>query len=145
MSNRQNPVRFAVDFANKQIIATEATLNKAKRFGCAEYNELCELMEAHPRFKVVAKTVRRNKSKQTYKALTFTFIEKYISIQPDKEKIMREYRAIKISAKNLGRSVYPDTKRWFIDRFSSEGKPFDMDEATREIENAAAQTVTATE
>ena len=139
MSNRKNPVRFTVDFAEKQIIGTVTSLNKAKYPGSDEYKELCELMDAHPRFKVTAKPVKENKSKQTYKALNFTFIEAYISIQSDKEQIMREFEAIKISAKNLGRSVYPDTKRWFIDRFSSEDKPFDMDEAAREIETAAAQ------
>ena len=32
MSYRKNTVRFAIDFANKQIIATEANLNRAKRF-----------------------------------------------------------------------------------------------------------------
>lgn len=31
MSNRRNPARFAIDFANKQIIATETVLNRAKR------------------------------------------------------------------------------------------------------------------
>ena len=139
MSNRKNPVRFAVDFAGKKIIGTETSLNKAKRPGSAEYNELCELMEAHPHFKIVAKKTKRNKSKQTYKDLNFTFIEKYISIQKEPEKVMQEYKAVKASAEGLGRSVYPHVKRWFIERFSNESNPFDMDKATREIETAAAQ------
>lgn len=131
--------RFTVDFVNKQIIGTKASLDKAKNYGSAEYNELCELIEAHPRFKVVAKAVKRNKSKQTYKALNFTFIEKYISIQADAEKIMTEYAAVKSAAESMNRSVYPRVKRWFIERFSSTDKPFDMDEATKAIETAAAQ------
>ena len=139
MSNRKNPARFTVDFVSKQIIGTKTSLDKAKRYGTPEYNELCELMEAHPRFRVVTKNVQKNKSKQTYKNLDFKFIEKYISIQPDAEKIMREYEAVKTSAESLGRSVYPHVKRWFIERFSTEEKPFNMDKATREIENAAAQ------
>lgn len=139
MSNRKNPARFTVDFVSKQIIGTKTSLDKAKRYGTPEYNELCELMEAHPRFRVVTKNVQKNKSKQTYKNLDFKFIEKYISIQHDAEKIRREYEAVKTSAESLGRSVYPHVKRWFIERFSTEEKPFNMDKATREIENAAAQ------
>lgn len=139
MGNNKTANHFALDFVNCQIVGTETSLKKAQYPGSAEYKEICELMEAHPRFKVATKKVKRNKSKQTYKALNFTFIEKYISIQPNNERIMQEYEAIKSSAKSLGRSVYPDTKRWFIERFSSEDKPFAMDEAAKEIENAAAQ------
>lgn len=139
MSNCKNPARFTVDFVSKKIVGTQASLNKAKYFGTPEYNELCELMEAHPRFRVATKKVKQNNSKQTYKNLNFTFIEKYISIQPDAENIMREYENVKTSAESLGRSVYPRVKRWFIERFSTGDKPFDVEEATREIENAAAQ------
>lgn len=139
MSNRKNPPRFTVDFINKKIAGTKASFDKAKRYGSSEYNELRGLMNDNPGFEIVVKTVKQNKSKQAYKKLDFTFIERYISIQPDAEKIMREYEAIKISAKSLGRSVYPDTKRWFIERFSSEDKLFNMDEAAKAIEAAAAQ------
>ena len=76
-------------------------------------------MSDNPDFEIVVKEIKQNKSKQSYKKLDFKFIESYISIQPDAEKIMREYEAIKISAKSLGRSVYPDTKRWFLEKFSS--------------------------
>lgn len=131
--------RFTVDFINKQIIGTKASLNKAKYCDSDEYKELCELVEAHPRFKVVEKKVKQNKSKQTYKKLDFTFIEKYISIQTDAEKIMIEYTAVKSAAESMNRSIYPRVKRWFIERFSSTDEPFDMDKATRAIENAAAQ------
>ena len=131
--------RFTVDFFTKKIIGTKASFDKARRHGSSEYKELCGLMSDNPDFEIVVKEIKQNKSKQSYKKLDFKFIESYISIQPDAEKIMREYEAIKISAKSLGRSVYPDTKRWFLEKFSSEDKPFDMDEATREIETAAAQ------
>lgn len=131
--------RFTVDFFTKKIIGTKASFDKARRYSSSEYKELCGLMSDNPDFEIVVKEIKQNKSKQSYKKLDFKFIESYISIQPDAEKIMREYEAIKISAKSLGRSVYPDTKRWFLEKFSSEDKPFDMDEATREIETAAAQ------
>lgn len=139
MSNRKNPVRFTVDFEERKIIGTKASLNKAKRYDSSEYKELCLLIAAHPQFEVVAKEVRENNSKQTYKALDFLFIEKYILIQPNRNELMGEYKAVKSTAKSLGRSVYPHVKRWFLEKFSSEGKPFDMEEATKEIENAAAQ------
>lgn len=143
MSNCKSPARFTVDFVKKQITGTKTSLDKAKHYGSPEYKELCELMEAHPRFRVVTKVAKENSSKHTYKNLNFKFIEKYISIQPDAERIMREYEAVKASAESLGRSVYPRVKRWFIERFSTGDKPFDVEEATREIKNAVAQSGTA--
>lgn len=136
MSNRKSPVRFAVDFTNRQIIGTEASLNKAKRYGSNEYNELCQLMEAHPRFTVVRKEIGQNKSKKTYKNLSFKFIEKYISIQPNSDEIKREYQNVKVTAASLEVSVYPYTKSWFLKRFGSKDKPFDMEKALEEINNA---------
>ena len=58
--------RFTVDFVNKKIIGTKTSLNKAKHYGTPEYNELCELMEAHPRFRVVTKKVKKSTGKHTY-------------------------------------------------------------------------------
>lgn len=133
MNNRKNPVRFAVDFANKQIIGTETNLNKAKRYGSPEYNELCKLIEAHPRFEVVAKAIQRRANKQTYKELNFAFIETYISIQPNAAEIKSEYEHVKHIAASLNISVYPYTKSWFLKKFSISGSPFDMDKAREEI------------
>jgi len=136
MSNRKSPVRFAVDFASKQIIGTEASLNKAKRYGSNEYNELCRLMEAHPRFSVVKKEIEQSKSKRTYKKLNIAFIETYISIQPHADEIKQEYQNVKTTATSLKVSVYPYTKSWFLKKFGSKDKPFDMDKALEEINNA---------
>jgi len=133
MSSRKNPIRFAVDFASSTIIGTEASLNKARRYGSPEYKELCKLMKAHPQFTVVQKEIAHNKSKETYKNLSFDFIEKYISIQPYADEIKREYEHVKEIAANMGLSVYPYTKSWFLKKFSVDGKPFDMDVARAEI------------
>ena len=135
MSNRKSPARFAVDFTNRQIIGTTASLNRAKRYGSIEYNELCKLMEAHPQFTVVKKEIGQNKSKKTYKNLSFAFIEKYISIQPNADENKREYQEVKTTAVSLGISVYPYTKSWFLKKFGSKDKPFDMDKAIEEINN----------
>lgn len=135
MSIRKNPIRFAVDFTSKQIIGTETSLIKARRYGSAEYNELCKLMEAHPQFEVVAKKIEHRASKQTYRKLSFAFIENYISIQTNAAEIKSEYEQVKQHAATLNMSVYPYTKSWFLKRFSIDGKPFNMDTAIEEINN----------
>lgn len=133
MSNRKNPVRFAVDFAGRQITGTQASLNKAKHYGSEEYKELCKLVEAHPCFKIVKKEVQENKSKKTYKHMDFRFMKAYISIQPNAAELMKEYRQVKEVAETLGLSVYPHTKSWFLKKFSTEKERFDMKKAIEEM------------
>lgn len=132
MSNRN----FTIDFTAKQIIGTKTSLKKARCYGSAEYKELCKLVEAHPRFRVVKRKIEKNNSKQTYKKLNFKFIENYISIQSNKDELLREYNEIKKFAVSVGMSVYPYTKSWFLKKFGTEDKPFNMDEAREEIKSA---------
>lgn len=88
MNNRKSTIRFSVDFENRQIVATNATLKKAQRYGSKEYKELCKLSKAHPQFDVVAKEIEKNETKRTYLGLDYAFIEKYISIQSDANSII---------------------------------------------------------
>lgn len=138
MNNRRNPVRFAVDFTNRQIIATETVLNRAKRFGSNEYKELCRLTSAHPQFAIVKKEVEQNTKKKTYKHLSFSFMEEYIAIQSDADEVMREYKAIRQVTMELDTGAYPRTKSWFLKKFGTESTPFDMDKAIDEISKARA-------
>ena len=117
MNSRRNPARFAIDFANRQIIATETVLNKAKRFGSTEYTELCRLTNAHPQFSIVKKEVEQSTKKKTYKHLSFSFMEEYISIQPNADEVMREYKAIRQVTMEWETGAYPRTKSWFLKKF----------------------------
>lgn len=140
--------RFTVDFVSKQIIGTKTSLNKAKHYGTPEYKELCELMEAHPRFRVVTKKVKKNTSKHTYKDLNYEFIENYISIQPRSEAIKKEYENIKKIAIDYNFSVYSYTKSWFLKKFGTKDEPFDMKKARAELKSAGfemAETQTDTD
>lgn len=138
MNSRRNPARFAIDFANRQIIATETVLNKAKRFGSNEYTELCRLTNAHPQFSIVKKEVEQSTKKKTYKHLSFSFMEEYISIQPNADEVMREYKAIRQVTMEWETGAYPRTKSWFLKKFGTESNPFDMDKAIDEISKAKA-------
>lgn len=138
MNSRRNPARFAIDFANRQIIATETVLNKAKRFGSTEYTELCRLTNAHPQFSIVKKEVEQSTKKKTYKHLSFSFMEEYISIQPNADEVMREYKAIRQVTMEWESGAYPRTKSWFLKKFGTESNPFDMHKAIDEISKAKA-------
>ena len=134
-TNKNMNVHFTINFFDKQIIGTKASFNKAgKGFG-AEYEELAAKMAAHPDFKLVEKEQKHKstKAKRTYDGLDFDFMEAYIEMQTDAQKLKNEYESVKQMAANCGTSKYPLTKKWFLGKFGTEDQPFDMEQARKDI------------
>ena len=131
MENKKSAPRFIINFAEKQIIGTKASFDKAGKGEGAIYEELAAKIAAHPKFKLVIKEQKKRstKAKQTYDGLNFDLIEKFIAIQPDADSLMRAYNGAKKMAKDTGSSVYPFTKKWFLGQF----KDFDVAEAKKAI------------
>ena len=130
-----NTVRFTIDFINKKIIGTKASFDKAsKGFGPA-YEELSEKISKHPNFDLVVKEQKKHttKAKRTYNGMGFDFMEAYIETRKNAETLMAEYESVKKMAKDSGLSIYPITKKWFLDEFDPDDKGFDMDKAREEI------------
>ena len=134
-ANENMNVRFTIDFINKTISGTQSSFNKAgKGFG-DEYEELAAKMAAHPDFKLVVKEQKHksNKAKRTYDGLNFDFMEAYIEMQPEAQKLKKEYEAVKEMAEIRCSSKYPLTKKWFLGKFGTEDQPFDMEQARKDI------------
>ena len=134
-TNKNMNVHFTINFFDKQIIGTKSSFNKAgKGFG-AEYEELAAKMAAHPDFKLVVKEQKHKstKAKRTYDGLDFDFMEAYIEMQTDAQKLKNEYESVKQMAANCGTSKYPMTKKWFLGKFGTEDQPFDMEQARKDI------------
>ena len=116
---------FSVDVVKKTITASAATLSRAKNPNSKEYVELCLLLTDHPGFKVKEKATK----KTTYDGLTFKFMRAYINIQNDRDELMDEFEAVKLSSGEK----YPIVKKWFLDTFKNEDGKFNMAKAKREI------------
>lgn len=126
-------VRFTLDVFNKTISGTKASFDKASKGEGPIYEELARKMAAHPDYKLVIKEQKRKKEKkQTYEGLDFDLMKRYISIQDNAEELLAKYEGIKEFAKDSGLSVYPITKKWFLETFEG----FDVKEAKKEINKA---------
>ena len=140
-TNKNMNVHFTIDFINETISGTQSKFNKAgKGFG-DEYEDLAAKMAAHPDFKLVVKEQKHksNKAKRTYDGLNFDFMEAYIEMQPEAQKLKKEYEAVKEMAEIRCSSKYPLTKKWFLGKFSTEDQPFDMEQARKEISDYRIQ------
>ena len=130
--------RFTIDFFKKEIIGTKASFDKASKGISPIYEELTMKMNAHPTFtlKIKEQKKKSNKAKRTYNGMDFAFMEAYIKIQKNSEKIMLDYKAIKKFAEDCGFSIYPFTKKWFLGEFDPNGEGFDMEKAKKEISDS---------
>lgn len=143
----EKTARFTIDFFNKKIIGTKASFNKAGKGYGAEYEELAFKMAQHPDFSLVIKEQKHHstKAKRTYDGMDFPFMEAFIATQENSKTLMEEYEAVKAMGKKTSSKSYPLTKKWFLGKFSTEDKPFDMDEAKELIsKHRIAMAVSAT-
>ena len=127
---------FTYDFINRTIVASKATLKKASNPGTAEYKALMEMIAGQPTFRVAEKVIEINRSKETYSGLTYELMERFIDSQESAEQTKKVYEAVKKYAKTAGRSVYPITKKWFLNKF----KDFEMDKALEAIADNLVKT-----
>ena len=136
-ASTKTTVRFTINFFEKTITGTKASFTKAGKGHGPEYEELAAKMAAHPDFTLEVKEqkTKSTKAKKTYDGLDFKFMEDFISTLDAAKEMMAKYNAVKKMAKDCGTKVYPLTKKWFLDTFSTVNHPFDMDEA-REAINA---------
>ena len=75
---------IAINEKKHTIELTKKDYDKACKFGTQEYLDLQEVRKAYPNYKVVK--VTRKASKNTYKGLTYAYMEKYIKAHDNEEQ-----------------------------------------------------------
>ncbi len=94
--------------------------------GSREYNMLQACRRDYPEYTVRRKEIRKNSKKESYKGLTYTYMEEYIALHDDKEQsIKREYDELRLIA-DCHSKRYPAIKNWFFAKFP-EIKEFGME------------------
>lgn len=94
----------------------------ASRFGSDEYKMLQEARKDYPAYKVVVKA-STVKGKESFKGLTYEYMEKYIAAHDDEDKsIMAEYKMLRgTSAEgmemNAAAHSYGEMKKWFFEKY----------------------------
>lgn len=113
-------------FINNKKMTIEVTKKFAAaacKYGTQEYKDLQEVRRDYPNFKVVTITRKVATQKDTYKGLTYTYMEAYIKAHDDNQKsIMAEYemlRGISQEAKDALAEPcsYNEMKNWFLKKF----------------------------
>lgn len=104
---------FTYNFVAKTIVGSKRSIDRANRGLSPEYNELTQMLAKQPTFSVTTKLINQKDDKKTYKNLTLSRMEEYISLLSNSEERLREFEAVKKVAEARG-AKYPLTKKWFL-------------------------------
>ena len=103
---------IAANLIDNTLTVSKTFYKKASVCGSTEYYELRQAMIENPGFKIVFKSIE----KKTYNGLTFAVMKAYIETQPNSEKQLKVFEAVKRIAEMKG-SKYPLTKKWFLNAY----------------------------
>ncbi len=112
-----------INFSAKVIEMTAKFAKAAAKFGSDEYKQLQEARRDYPNFKVATVTRKATTQKETYKGLTFSYMESYIKAHDDEEKsIMAEYEMLRGWSQEAQEALaepcsYIEIKIWFLNKF----------------------------
>lgn len=92
----------------------------AKRFGTEEYKQLQEARRDYPDFKVVTATRKSTAKKESYKGLTYEYMEKYIRYieGENASEVLKEFAEQRLmSACHSQANRYLAVKDWFLKKY----------------------------
>ena len=110
-----------VDFAKKRIVMDRAFAKNCANPAIDEYTQLQRVRQDYPNFTVSTRTCKSNPEKESYKGLTYEYMEHYILTHEGKDTVLEvldEYNELRLLAECHSRSRrYPVIKRWFLAKY----------------------------
>lgn len=112
-----------INFHSQVIEMTAKFAKAAAKFGSDEYKQLQEARRDYPNFKVATVTRKATTQKETYKGLTYSYMESYIKAHDDENKsIMAEYEMLRGLSQEAQEALaepcsYAEMKDWFLKKF----------------------------
>ena len=107
----KNTIR--VDHAKKLLVMDRTFAKNAENVRSEEYAILQNVRADYPTYAVERRRIKRNPNKETYRGLTYAYMERYITTHDNADANFAEYRELRILAEC--HSVrYPRIKEWFL-------------------------------
>ena len=117
-----------VNMFERTIVLTKKEMTAASRYGSDAYKELQNARRDNPGYEVVTISREVKTQRETYKGLTYEYMEKYIKTHDDeKGTIWREYKICRgkpLDEKDLFPVpyTYGEMREWFLDKYETVAK-----------------------
>ena len=114
---------MTINFRTNTIEMTKKFAKAAGKFGSDEYKSLQAARKDYPNFKIVTVSRSSGSKKETYKGLTYEYMELYIQKHDDEKKsIMAEYEMLRGLSQEAQEALaepcsYIEMKVWFLKKF----------------------------
>ena len=130
---KTSPIKF--EHSNSTIIINRIFSVKATKYGTEEYAKLNQARKDYPNYDVaVREPIKKNPSKEAFKGLDYTFMERYMKIQKVSERVWEDYQHTRLMTECHSRR-FPIVKQWFLDTFP---EVRDWGRVKKEVDAAAA-------
>ena len=138
---------LTINHANHTIVMDRTFAKKAVDTRSEEYAHLQMVRRDYPNYQVVQRHIRTNSNKNTYRGLTYEYMESYIMTHGTEETKVANFKAyqeMRIIAECQGIAFrYPVIKSWFLDKYPEIAR-FGMTEtqiAIEEVKSAIENTI----
>ena len=110
-----------LDIENGKIIVGAAFAKKCSDPSSQEYKAFQNLTQQNPEFEVMVHRIKKNTKKESYKGLTYAYMEDYIRRHEEGKKqdeVLAEYSELRLIAEchSTGHR-YPTIKKWFLAKY----------------------------
>ena len=137
-----------LDHSKRTIVMDRTFAKYATNTMSQEYAHLQAVRHDYPEYQVVLRKIKRNKTKECYRGLTYEYMEDYIKTHGSKEESatnLAEFKEKKlISLCHSTSRRYPVIKSWFLAKYPEVMK-FGLSDDEKQTTNEEDDTVTAPE
>ena len=110
-----------VNFLTGEIVMDRTFARLCANTNSIEYTHLQEVRRDYPEYKVVTRTIKRNPNKETYKGLTYEYMQDYILRHESEDtalEVIKEFNELRTISRCHKRGMrYPTIKRWFLNKY----------------------------
>ena len=110
-----------INHENKTIIMDRTFAKFAENTRSEEYSHLQQVRRDYPDYAVTTSSIKRNSEKETYKGLTYEYMEEYILRHESEEKqleVIKEFHELRTISKCHKQGLrYPTIKKWFLEKY----------------------------
>ena len=112
---------LTINHANHTIVMDRTFAKNSVDTRSEEYAHLQTVRRDYPTYQVVQRHIRVNNNKNTYKGLTYDYMEDYIMTHGTNETRLanyKEYTEMRLIAECRGKAFrYPVIKSWFLNKY----------------------------
>lgn len=105
-----------IDHANGLIIMDRTFSKKQSNTDSREFRRLMAIHRDFPDYEIITKKISKNANKESYKGLTYEYMERYIHAHPRCNEYIEKYSELRFLAE-CHSIRYPTIKKWFLNTF----------------------------